>query len=139
MCSQTGRAYKQAVLLLIDACLLEQLKYSRTKAAKLKIGEPEDDWRRVEEYFIDKSFTSSILATYNSLYRIQKAPSDQIGVRPPSNTSVMAVAVRDERFIGHMNSPHKCTSQSYCVTIKSRNGFVQRSCDDKGNKRVSQG
>ncbi|KIH66195.1 hypothetical protein ANCDUO_03478 [Ancylostoma duodenale] len=34
-----------------------------------------------------------------------------------------------ELIAGHLESHHKCTSQSYCVSVKSRNGLVQRSCD----------
>ncbi|WKY10272.1 hypothetical protein Q1695_002541 [Nippostrongylus brasiliensis] len=36
-----------------------------------------------------------------------------------------------------MGSHHKCTSQSYCVTLKSRTGLVQRSCDGNTMAHIS--
>ncbi|ETN82700.1 hypothetical protein NECAME_17663, partial [Necator americanus] len=40
-------------------------------------------------------------------------------------------------FSGHMETRHKCTSQSYCVSVKSRNGLVQRSCDGNSMAHIS--
>ncbi|KAK6767091.1 hypothetical protein RB195_026504 [Necator americanus] len=36
-----------------------------------------------------------------------------------------------------METRHKCTSQSYCVSVKSRNGLVQRSCDGNSMAHIS--
>ncbi|VDP08590.1 unnamed protein product [Heligmosomoides polygyrus] len=36
-----------------------------------------------------------------------------------------------------MDSHHKCTSQSYCVLVKSRAGLVQRSCDGNSMAHIS--
>ncbi|CAB3397459.1 unnamed protein product [Caenorhabditis bovis] len=38
---------------------------------------------------------------------------------------------------GHSRYPTQCTSQSYCVTITSKTGPVQRSCDGNAISQVS--
>ncbi|XGW01398.1 hypothetical protein V3C99_013945 [Haemonchus contortus] len=40
-------------------------------------------------------------------------------------------------FSGHTDSHHKCTSQSYCVVVKSRHGLIQRSCDGNAMAHIS--
>uniref|UniRef100_A0A0K0CUM8 Uncharacterized protein n=1 Tax=Angiostrongylus cantonensis TaxID=6313 RepID=A0A0K0CUM8_ANGCA len=38
---------------------------------------------------------------------------------------------------GPLDSQNKCTSQSYCVTVRSRTGLVQRSCDGNSMDQIS--
>ncbi|EYB94923.1 hypothetical protein Y032_0165g13 [Ancylostoma ceylanicum] len=56
------------------------------------------------------------------------------------NVRIDAKFYRDEilrKVLGHLESHHKCTSQSYCVSVKSRNGLVQRSCDGNSMAHIS--
>ncbi|VDM57512.1 unnamed protein product [Angiostrongylus costaricensis] len=56
---------------------------------------------------------------------------------PKVNKNVLPMMLTAWVIAGPLDSQHKCTSQSYCVTVRSRTGLVQRSCDGNSVAQIS--